>query len=84
MKGTTLLNEVDCEITNAYRTEKYIVCQTVHVCYGDNGNVLISDDIFYLRTPSRDAKFEETFGVETPFNKRKRMKVAAYTRQYID
>ena len=84
MKGMSLLNEVDYEITNVYRTENYIVCQTVHICYGDNGNILISEDIFHRRTPERDAKFEKTFGVDTPFNKRKRMKVAAYTRQYID
>ena len=66
MKGMSLLNEVDYEITNVYRTENYIVCQTVHVCYGDNGNILISDDIFRRRTPERDAKFEEIVSAMPP------------------
>ena len=84
MKGMSLLNEVEREITNIYRTEKYIVYQSVHVCYGDDGNILISDDVFYRRTPHRDARFEKAFGAGKRFNKRKRMKVAAYTRRYID
>lgn len=84
MKDMCLLNEVENEVTNIYRTENYIVYQTVHVCYGDNGNVLISDDVFYSRTPERDNSYEKTFGKETLSTKRRRIKVAAYTRKYID
>lgn len=84
MKEVTKLDEVENDINNVYRTEEFIVFQTVHVCYGDNGNVLISEDVFQRRTPERDKAYEKAFGVETPFNKRKRMKVAAYTRKYID
>lgn len=84
MKGMSLLNKVENGITNVYRTENYIVYQTVHVCYGDNGNILISDDVFYARTPERDNAYKKTFGEETLSKKRRRMKVAAYTRKYID
>ena len=84
MKGMGLLNKVENEVTNIYKTENYIVYQTVHACYGDNGNILISDDVFYARTPERDDAYKKTFGEETLSKKRRRMKVAAYTRKYID
>lgn len=84
MKGMGLLNKVENEVTNIYKTENYIVYQTVHVCYGDNSNILISDDVFYARTPERDDAYKKTFGEERLSKKRRRMKVAAYTRKYID
>ena len=82
MKGMTPLDKTDFDITNVYRTENFIVYQSVHVCYGDNGNVLISDDIYWSRTPERDSWYETLFGDEKMYTKRKRMKVAAYTRTY--
>lgn len=84
MKGMTLLNEITHDITNVYRTKKYIVFQSIHVCYGDDGNVLISNDVFHPRTPERDKIYEKHYGVDTPFKKRRRMAVAAYTRKYIN
>lgn len=82
MKGKTPINELSDDIINIYRTKNFIVYQRVYVCYGDSGNILISDDIYRLRTPARDTAYEENFGYETSFNKRKRMRVAAYTRTY--
>ena len=82
MKGTILLNDVTSPVTNIYRTNDYIVYQTVHVCYGENGNVLFSEDVFRRRTPERDKQYEKEFGAESVFNKRKRMKVSASTRTY--
>lgn len=84
MKGKTLLNDIGSEVTNVYRTEQFIVYQSVHVCYGDTGNMLISEDVYHARTPERDAAYEKTFGSDSGISKRKRMKVAAYTRVYVD
>ena len=84
MRGKVPINEAPCRITNIYRTEKYIVYQSVYVCYGDSGNILMSDDLYRLRTSERDEAYERTFGKETPCNRRKRMKVAGYTRIYED
>lgn len=84
MKGKIPINETPCKVTNVYRTENYIVFQSVHVCYGDSGNILMSDDVYRLRTPERDAEYEKTFGKETCTNKARRMRVACYTRIYED
>ena len=84
MKGRCMLKIVGNGVTNVYRTDKHIVYQTVFVGYGDSGNILISDDVFYTRTPERDSAYEKAFGAETLSKKRRRMKVAAYTRKYIE
>ena len=84
MKGMTPLDKTDFDITNVYRTENYIVYQSVHVCYGNSGKVLMSDDVYRLRTPERDAEYEKIIGKETRTNRARRMKVAGYTRVYED
>ena len=76
MRGKVPINEAPCRITNVYRTEKYIVYQSVCVCYGESGNILISDDIYRLRTPERDEAYLRIYGKESRSNRRKRMKVA--------
>ena len=70
-------------IYNAYRTDKYIVFQEIHA-YGENKDMLISDDTFYPRTPIRDERYEKIYGEECRFCKRKRMKVSHYTRRYVE
>ena len=58
--------------------------QSVYVCYGEYGNILMSDDIYRLRTPERYEAYIRIYGRETRSNRRKRMKVASYTRTYED
>lgn len=84
MRGKVPINEAPCRILNVYRTEKYIVYQSVYVCYGEDGNILMSDDIYRFRTPERDAAYIRIYGKEYRSNRRKRMKVASYTRTYED
>lgn len=82
MKATMTLDEMTYPVTNIYRTKNYTVYQKVQICYGNNGAVLYSEDVFRLRTPERDKEYDKAFGPEDAFNKRKRMKVAASTRTY--
>ena len=84
MKEKTLIEKVTDEVTNIYRTDEFIVYQCVHVVYGDNGNTLMSDDVYYRRTPDRDEAYDKVFGDECPLFPHKRMKVAGYTRKYVD
>ena len=84
MKAQHSQNELENGVMNVYRTEKFIVYQSVHLSYGPSGNMLVSDDIFRKRTPARDKSYEKVFGSDTPFTKRRRMRVAAYTRKYAE
>lgn len=84
MKEMTPINDVIENVTNIYRTDKHIVYQSVHVCYADNSNTLVSDDVYFVRTPERDAAYERAFGHECVLHNRRRMKVAAYTRRYVE
>lgn len=71
--------------TNIYRTENYIVKQQISVSNVVDGNtVMISDDIFYFRTPVRDRMFEKIFESSRRNLNGKRIKTALQTRQYVE
>ncbi len=71
--------------TNIYRTEQYIVKQQISVSNVIDGNtVMISDDIFYIRTPIRDRMFEKLFESTRRNLNGKRIKTALQTRQYVE
>ncbi|MBQ8749065.1 MAG: hypothetical protein IJZ29_01150 [Clostridia bacterium] len=71
--------------TNIYRTEQYIVKQQISVSNVIDGNtVMISDDIFYVRTPIRDRMFEKLFESTRRNLNGKRIKTALQTRQYVE
>lgn len=71
--------------TNIYRTEQYIVKQQISVSNVIDGNtVMISDDIFYIRTPIRDRMFEKLFESTRINLNGKRIKTALQTRQYVE
>lgn len=68
--------------TNVYRTKKYIVRQmlmlNVHEIFGPN---TVSRDIYYERTPERDAEYEKYFeGV--PDMDGRRIPSMGYVRSY--
>ena len=71
--------------TNIYRTEQYIVKQQISVSNVIDGNtVMISDDIFYVRTPIRDRMFEKLFESTRRNLNGKRIKTALHTRHYVE
>ena len=73
------------EADNVYRTKDYIVCQQVSLCRSGKGNTLImSDDVYLLRTKKRDADYELVYKVRGKNINGKRMRSASYIRKYID
>ena len=73
------------EADNVYRTKDFIVCQRVSLYRSGNGNTLLmSDDIYLLRTRSRDADYELVYKVRGKRINGKRMRSGSYTRKYID
>lgn len=49
--------------TNVYRTKYFIVRQSVSVKRDEfEGNSVISQDTYYMRTRKRDAEYEQLFG----------------------
>lgn len=73
------------DATNIYRTKDYIVKQRISICDVIDGNtVMVSDDVFYLRTPARDGLYEKIFVSMRRNLNGKRIKTALYTRQYVE
>lgn len=73
------------EADNVYRTKDYIVCQKVSLCRSGKGNTLLmSDDIYLLRTMKRDADYELVYKVRGKHINGKRIHAASYIRKYID
>ena len=73
------------EADNVYRTKDYIVCQKVSLCRSGKGNTLImSDDVYILRTRKRDNDYELIYKVRGKNINGKRMRSASYIRKYID
>ena len=70
---------------NVYRTKNFIVKQRVSVCINDNCvSSVLSTDVFYRRTKSRDAEYEQAFSFRGTAIEGRRMRAAMYTRTYID
>ena len=68
--------------SNVYRTERYIVRQRIFILYSDvESNVLISRDVYFRRTPERDAEYEKFYSMRDNING-KRLPVSAYVREY--
>ena len=79
------ITELVKEATNRYRTKEYIIKQRISICNVEDGNtVMVSDDVFYTRTPSRDKLYEEIFVGMRRNPNGKRIKTALSTRQYVE
>ena len=73
------------EADNVYRTKDYIVCQKISLCRSGEGNtILMSDDVYLLRTRKRDKDYELIYKVRGAQIDGKRMHSASYMRTYID
>lgn len=73
------------EADNVYRTNDYIVCQKISLCRSGKGNTLImSDDVYLLRTKKRDIDYELVYKVRGRNINGKRMRSGSFTRKYID
>ena len=69
---------------NVYRTENYIVKQTIYLSTEASGdNVIVSDDVFYARTKWRDRCYEQIFSDRTYLDGR-RIPSAMHMRKYVD
>ena len=80
----TFIDYID-KANNVYRTEKYIVCQTVQLIHKSNGNSLIvTEDTYILRTAQRDFEYEIVFKVRGNLIDGKRIRSAAYLRKYVE
>ena len=54
------ITELVKEATNLYRTKEYIIKQRISICNVEDGNtVMVSDDVFYLRTPARQLTIKQ-------------------------
>ena len=70
--------------TNVYRTENYIVKQVFGIQLDNKlGNVTMSYDTDYLRTPELDAIYEYMFS-DTKNIDGKRLHTTMYVRTYIE
>lgn len=70
---------------NVYRTENFIVKQTLKVAYSyELHNGLISVDTYYARTPQRERLYEKIFHAKGKRINGKRMPTIMYTRTYVD
>ncbi len=71
------------ETINVYRTKLYIVIQSLCLKLDDiENNLLVSFDKYYLRTKSRDKRYETYFRNRKNING-KRIKTAMYSRTYL-
>lgn len=69
---------------NVYRTKGFIVKQVLKAGYSfDTDNGIVSIDTFYVRTPERDALYEEIFEAKGERIDGKRMPSTMYTRTYV-
>lgn len=67
---------------NVYRTSEFIVKQKISLSWNDKCEVhTVSDDTYFVRTPKRDAQFENIFSIRENVDGR-RVKSGAYTRTY--
>ena len=73
-----------CEsAVNVYRTKKYIVKQDMSVeDIGNGERLILSNDVFYERTKSRDRQYEHIFADRKHIDG-KRLPSTSYTRRYI-
>ena len=72
------------EATNVYRTKNYIVRQLIAI--KKNGvleNYILSQDIFYLRTPERDNLYNSMFWRKDNIDG-KRMVATVSVRKYVN
>lgn len=70
--------------TNVYRTENYIVKQVFGIQLDNKfGNVTMSYDTYYLRTPELDAIYEFMFSGRKKIDG-KRLHTSMYVRTYIE
>ncbi len=69
---------------NVYRTENYIVKQTIYLSTEASGdNVIVSDDVFYVRTKWRDRCYEQIFS-DRKYPDGRRISSAMHMRKYVD
>ena len=81
---TTYKPEFAKGATNVYRTENYIVKQVFGISLDSSlGNVTMSYDTYYLRTPDLDAISEYLFSDWKKFDG-KRLHTSMYVRTYIE
>lgn len=81
---TTYKPEFAKGATNVYRTENYIVKQVFGISLDSSlGNVTMSYDTYYLRTPERDLLYKLCFS-KRRYIDGKRLPTTMYTRKYID
>lgn len=67
---------------NVYRTPEFIVKQKISLSWNDKCEVhTVSDDTYFVRTPKRDAQFDNIFSIRENVDG-KRVKSGAYTRTY--
>ena len=70
--------------TNVYRTENYIVKQVFGIQLDNKlGNVTMSYDTYYLRTPELDAIYEFMFS-DRKKSDGKRLHTSMYVRTYFE
>ncbi len=81
---TTYKPEFAKGATNVYRTENYIVKQVFGISLDSSlGNVTMSYDTYYLRTPDLDAIYEYMFSDRRNIDG-KRLHTSMYVRTYIE
>ena len=70
-------------VDNVYRTKNYIVAQVLTKAKKGSATYMLSEDIFYKRTPNRDRQFDIYFSDNT-YADGKRIISTLSTRKYID
>ena len=84
MAMTTCKQNFAKDATNVYRTENYIVKQVFGIQLDNKvGNVTMSYDTYYLRTPELDAIYEYMFSDRKNIDG-KRLNTTMYVRTYIE
>lgn len=79
-------NELLTDTCNVYRTENYIVKQDIAITTDEDTAISksVSCDTYYLRTLERDRDYEYIFEFRGKKIDGKRIRVAMYTREYIE
>ena len=70
------------ENTNIYRTNKFIVEQTISITNSENSSIVYSYDVYYLRNRHRDKKYNNLFASRNDING-KRVHATMYVRKYM-
>lgn len=69
---------------NVYRTKHYIVTQFISLeCDNTEVSHILSEDVFYKRTPLRDKEYDVWFGSDT-YKNGKRLPCTMCSRKYVD